>query len=362
MTPAERQIRAKISQTGAITFAEFMRTALYHPGGYYPNRKPLGAGGDYFTSPAAHPAFGALISVQLRQMWTTLDRPSPFYAIECGSGDGILAKDITAYAQLQFPAFARALRYIAIDRAIPSPRGMTDVIQSRTIPLRGITGCILSNELLDAFPVHRFQMTGGRPQEILVTLDSDGNFAERLSEPTTPIIEERIAAIGRPLPNGFRGEVNPEIETWTAAASAALERGYVLTIDYGYEASELYSDARRHGTIQTYYRHTDASSPYQRIGRQDLTAHTDFTALIQSGIAAGLAPVFLTTQAEFLHSLGIRQIAQTIRDSNQDRIARTTNLQNLTRLIDPNGLGKFQVLVQHKNTPITHSTDLIPLP
>ena len=383
MTPAERQIRAKIAQTGAITFAEFMRTALYHPGGYYPNRNPIGAGGDYFTSPAAHPAFGALISVQLRQMWTTLGSPNPFYAIECGAGDGILANDITAYAQLQFPAFARALKYIAIDRAPPSThsreggnpeRRATTTrdsqntsskfaqIQSQTIPLRGITGCILSNELLDAFPVHRFQIARGRTQEILVTLDSDGNFAELLSEPTTPLIEERIANAGRALPNGFRGEVNPEIETWTAAASAALERGYVLTIDYGYEASELYSDARRHGTIQTYYRHTDASSPYQRIGRQDLTAHTDFTALIQSGIAAGLAPVFLTAQAEFLHSLGIRQIAQTIRASNQDRIARTTNLQNLTRLIDPNGLGKFQVLVQHKSTPITHSTDLIPLP
>ena len=391
MTPAERQIRARIADEGAITFAEFMRTALYHPGGYYPNRKPIGAGGDYFTSPAAHPAFGALICVQLRQMWTTLDRPNPFWAIECGAGDGILANDITAYAQHQFPNFARALRYIAIDRALPythsreepapylirggnperratANRDSANVpsapehIQSHTIPLRNITGCILSNELIDAFPVHRFQIAGGRPQEILVTLDADGNFAERLSEPTTPLIAQRIAAIGRLLPDSFRGEVNPEIETWTAAASAALQRGYVLTIDYGYEARELYSDARSRGTLQTYYRHTDASSPYQRIGRQDLTAHADFTALIQSGRAAKLHPVFLTTQAEFLHSLGIRQIAQTIRDSNQDRIARTTNLQNLTRLIDPNGLGKFRILTQHKNTQLTHSTHLNPPP
>ena len=355
-TPAERHIRARIAQAGAITFAEFMRIALYHPGGYYPNRAPIGAGGDYFTSPAAHPAFGALICVQLRQMWQTLDRPNPFWAIECGAGDGILANDITAYARHQFPDFAPALRYVAIDRAPAAAHA----IQSHTIPIRNITGCILSNELIDAFPVHRFQIANGRPREILVTLDEDGNFVERLSEPTTPIIEERIAAAGRPLPDGFRGEVNPFMGEWIASASAALERGYALTIDYGYEAPELYSHARRHGTLQTYYRHTDASSPYQRIGRQDLTAHADFTALIQTGRAAGINPVFLTTQAEFLHTLGINQIATAIRDSNLPRAERLTNLQAMSRLIDPTGLGKFHVLVQHKNTGLTHSNNLIP--
>ena len=406
MTPAERQIRARIADSGAITFAEFMRIALYHTGGYYPNRKPIGAGGDYFTSPVAHPAFGALICVQLRQMWRTLGCPASFWAIECGAGDGALANDITAYAQRQFPGFARSLRYLAIDRAgaasanLSQFTGRPDIgchsrprpsfprkresrasgvrqpripetapskfgqIQSDTIPLSGATGCILSNELLDAFPVHRFEMADdGRPREILVTLDADGDFAERLSEPTTPLIAQRIATAGRALPDGFRGEVNPSIGAWVASASNALERGYVLTIDYGYEAAELYSDARRRGTLQTYYRHTDASSPYQRIGRQDLTAHADFTALIESGRDAGLHPVFLTTQAEFLHSLGIRQIATAIRDSDDlDRPARLTNLQTLSRLIDPEGLGKFRVLIQHKNAPITHSTDLIPPP
>ena len=119
MTPAERQIRARIADRGAIAFAEFMRIALYHMGGYYPNRKPIGAGGDYFTSPVAHPAFGALICVQLRQMWRTLGCPASFWAIECGAGDGILANDVIAYARRQYPEFARALRYVAIDRAPP---------------------------------------------------------------------------------------------------------------------------------------------------------------------------------------------------------------------------------------------------
>ena len=380
MTPAERQIRARIADRGAIAFAEFMRIALYHMGGYYPNRKPIGAGGDYFTSPVAHPAFGALICVQLRQMWRTLGCPASFWAIECGAGDGTLANDVIAYAQRQFPGFARSLRYLAIDRAPTHPFRRTpesrapihsqrrfpevapSVIKSHTIPLRGIDGCILSNELLDAFPVHRFEMAGGRPLEVLVTLDANGDFDERLSEPTTPLIAERIATAGRTLPDGFRGEVNLSIGAWVASASAALKRGYVLTIDYGYEADELYSDARRRGTLQTYYRHTDASSPYQRIGRQDMTAHADFTALVESGRDAGLRPVFLTTQAEFLRSLGIERMASAIRNSDMNRMDKTANLRDMSRLIDPDGLGNFRVLVQRKNAPITHSADLIPPP
>ena len=98
--------------------------------------------------------------------------------------------------------------------------------------------------------------------------------------------------------------MNPSIRPWMSAVANSLERGYVLTIDYGYEAAELYSDDRSRGTLQSYYRHTDGHSPYQRVGRQDMTAHVDFTALIEEGRAAGLRPVFLTTQAEFLHSLG----------------------------------------------------------
>ena len=100
-----------------------------------------------------------------------------------------------------------------------------------------------------------------------------------------------------------------------SAVANSLERGYVLTIDYGYEAAELYSDDRSRGTLQSYYRHTDGHSPYQRVGRQDMTAHVDFTALIEEGRSAGLRPVFLTTQAEFLHSLGFGEMEMSVRSN-----------------------------------------------
>ena len=341
-----------------------MEIALYHPDGYYSRRGRQGAQGDYYTSPVAHPVFGALICVQLHKMWKTLGSPSPFWVIEAGAGNSVLASDFLAFAASRFHAFADSVRYVTIDRALEAKIGETrqllSCVRGSGLPFKGVVGCILSNELLDAFPVHRFKIANGRPLEIFVKIDSKGHFTERIGEPTTPLIAERIAALDRKLPNGFRGEVNPSIRPWMSAVANSLERGYVLTIDYGYEAAELYSDDRSRGTLQSYYRHTDGHSPYQRVGRQDMTAHVDFTALIEEGRAAGLRPVFLTTQGEFLYSLGYDQMEMSVQKSNWDREEKSANLSAIRDLVNPNGLGRFKVLVQEKNTGIRSSSDLLP--
>ena len=353
-----------IETRGEIPFTEFMETALYHPDGYYSRRGRQGAQGDYYTSPIAHPAFGALAAIQLNTMWKTLDRPSPFWIIEAGAGNIVLASDILAFATSRYRDFAKSVRYVTIDRSLAKSRRGTgqplSSILGTGLTFKGIVGCVLSNELVDAFPVHRFEIADGKPREIFVTLDSDGNFSERTRLPTTPLIAERIAAVDRKLPDGFRSEVNPGIRPWMGEVAGALERGYVLTIDYGYEAAELYSDARSKGTVQSYYLHTDGHSPYQRVGRQDMTAHVDFTALIEEGRAAGLRPVFLTTQAEFLRSLGFNEMDMSVRDSKWDREKRAANLSAMRDLVNPNGLGGFRVLVQEKNTGIRQSSALLP--
>ena len=281
-----------------------MEFALYHPDGYYSRREPQGAQGDYYTSPIAHPAFGALICVQLHTMWNTLNKPSPFWVIEAGAGNNVLASDILAYASALYADFSKSIRYVTVDRALSKTSGKTGHLLSTVrgigLPFKGIVGCILSNELIDAFPVHRFEIANGRPLEIFVTLDSYDNFTECIGPLTSQLIAERVAGLDRKLPDGFRGEVDLRIRPWMSEAAKSLDRGYVLTIDYGYEAAELYSEDRSRGTLQSYYLHTDGHSPYQRVGRQDMTAHVDFTALIEEGHAAGLRPVFLTTQAEFL--------------------------------------------------------------
>ena len=143
-TGAEREIRRRITTSGAITFAEFMEVALYHPDGYYSSRRPIGAEGDYFTSPVAHPAFGALICVQLETMWRTLGCPDPFWVIEAGAGDGVLGTDIVRYARSQFPRFSEALRYVAVDRVITGDPSRTgpgiEWMSSTGLPVGGARG------------------------------------------------------------------------------------------------------------------------------------------------------------------------------------------------------------------------------
>ena len=362
---AERDIRTRISRSGAITFADFMETALYHPEGYYSGSSRIGAHGDYYTSPVVHPAFGALIAVQLRVMWSAMGRPSPFWIIEPGAGDGQLAADILSFTEARMDEFAKALRYVEIDRSSHMNRpdfGRTSYLRAAGLPLAEITGCILSNELFDAFPVHRFRIANGQAQELYVSLDSDDRLCEKFGPPSTARIADRLSTLPRRLPDGFQSEVNLALEPWMSSASAALDRGYVLTIDYGYEADELYSDARSRGALQTYYKHVDGSSPYQRVGRQDMTAHVDFSALISEGVNAGLRPVFLTTQTEFLKSLGFDAMLASMRDRRIERAVKTANLRAMTELVNPDGLGKFRVLAQEKNSGIRRSSDLLPNP
>ena len=178
----EAHLRACIRSEGRITFAEFMETALYHPaGGFY--SKGGGVGPDFFTSPTAHPAFGTLIAIQLRAMWEALGRPSTMYVVEPGAGSGLLAADVLAAVS---GSFAEALVYVTVDRAgkatIPSAAHR---IRAAGLPLRGLTGCVLSNELIDAFPVHRFRVVDGRFEELYVAMDAGGALIDLPGQPSS---------------------------------------------------------------------------------------------------------------------------------------------------------------------------------
>ena len=364
-TAAEQAIRDRIRRQGKITFAEFMRLALYHPvGGYYTSAAPFGATGDYYTSPAAHPAFGALLCVQLRHMWRLIGKPPQFTVVEMGAGNGILANDVAAYAPVISPEFARCLRYICIDRYAPASaaaKPSVDRLRAHGVPLRAVIGCLLSNELVDAFPVHRFRIVNGAPLEIYVALDGNGAFTETLDAPSTPRLAERINALGFPLPDGFSGEVRLNTRSWLGEAAQALAKGFVITIDYGYEAAELYSHQRRFGTLQTYYRHTEGGSPYQRIGRQDISAHVDFTQLQSDGRAAGLDTIAYTTQADLLQSLGIDDMLRQVRAMPLSPRERSANLMAMRQLIKPSGLGGFKALIQAKGVEAS-AADIAPTP
>ena len=343
----EGRIERLIAERGKITFAQFMDMALFSPdGGYYTSGGPQKR--DYYTAPAAHPVFGALVALHLEHTWELMGSPSPFYVVEVGAGSCALARDIAAYSSALSPAYSSALEYIGVDYA-PSPPSQADVqaVRGRGLPFRDVVGCVISNELLDAFPVHRFAVQGGRLKEVYVTLE-EGWLVDALDEPSTPMLERRLSGLGVDLPEGFRGEVNLAMDDWVEELSHALSRGLALTIDYGHEARDLYSPARSGGTLRCYYDHVLEGNPYRRIGRQDITAHVDFTSLARSGEGSGLSTVGLTTQREFLHSLGFSTFLDSLSGMALTQRERDSNRMGMLDLVKAGGMGDFKVLAQAK--------------
>ena len=383
-TGAAAEIERRIRRRGRITFAEFMEVALFWPqGGYYLGWSPVGASGDYYTSPSVHPAFGALLAVQLLQMWYLLGRPQPFTVVEMGAGNGLLARDILNYSSHLLPDFRRSLRYVCMDlravagleAALPSfeneptqnaPKASriaaavpADGVSTNPppgsqglrygIPLSGVRGCILSNELLDAFPVHQVKVHRGMLQEVYVAL-RDRQLVEILGEPSCTELLGRLESIGVELAEGQVAEINLGIDRWAGEVAAALESGFVLTVDYGKTATQLYSaEERPDGTLTTYYRHTQTDDPFRHVGSQDITAQVDFTAVVKAGRAHSLRMLGYNRQSDFLHSLGLGEWHRSLGGlhlSQQQTQANRAGILDLARI---GGLGDFKVLVQGKN-------------
>ena len=343
-----------IRRDGRITFARFMEACLYSPrGGFYSSRSD-GVSAHFGTSSTSHPVFGALIARQLEQMWQLLGEPPAFHVVEVGSGDGALARAIADAGRGMDAGFARALYYVGVDYQPglpPSPGGAVAAIQRvRTAGLgafRNIVGCILCNELIDNFPVHRFAIEDGRVREIYVTTSGD-SFVEILDEPSTPRLEARLAGLGLSLPEGYRGEVNLAVEDWVGQVCRALERGFVLTIDYGELARELYSPENAQGTLVCFNRHAIGSDPYRDLGEQDITCQADFTSLMDLGERHGLDTVGYTRQRQFLANLGFQELLDTPDPPGLSAARAELNRMAMLTLVDPDEYGDFKVLAQAK--------------
>ena len=358
-------LRRRIDAEGAISFHDFMETALYHPQhGYYAARQPMGREGDYLTSPEVHSIFGALVAKQLAQLWELMGRPQHFDVAEQGAGTGRLARDILRWTANNAPEFSDALCYRIVEVSATLRRRQEETLaklQAEPVEAASvqwlqelpeeIEGCLLSNELIDSFPVHRVVHQDGQLMELYVSY-RDGRFEEQ----TGPLSTERIGRyfddLGLSPGEGCAAEVNLRAIEWMAEAARALRRGFVLTFDYGYPAKELYAPWRRDGTLLCFYRHNPSSDPYARIGKQDMTAHVDFTTLIQAGEAHGLERAGFTTQARFLAELGIGvgvdAVAKESPEALEEYYARRRAVQEL---IDPAGLGRIRVLAQRKDVP-----------
>ncbi len=353
----ESLIRQRIAAAGAITFAEFMELCLYHPqhGYYMTRRERIGKGGDFFTSPSVHALFGRLLARQLRQMWEILGR-GPFSVVEQGPGEGHLALDILD-AAAEDPEFYGALSYRLVEVSAENRSRQQERLRPHVLrvawvepgELSGVTGCILSNELIDAFPVHLVEKREGRLLEVFVTL-RDGELAEELRPPGTPRLEDYFHRAGIDPAEGNRAEVNLAALDWMHQTAAVLKRGFVLTIDYGYPTAELYAPFRRGGTLMCYRRHQAHDEPYRHLGCQDLTAHVDFGALQRSGAEAGLETLFFGEQYRFLLALNFVEDLLTLQArTTSEREAQALRLTLKNLILPEGGMGEtFKVLVQGK--------------
>ena len=368
-------ISSRISQSPhqRITFADYMNWALYEPelGYYTAQRQKIGAGGDFVTSPHLGADFGELLAEQFLDLWISLERPIPFQIIEMGAGQGLIAADVLRYLREKsthpdYATFWQALEYIIIEKASVLIAEQQHKLKTfaadqkvtwttwEEIPDRSVVGCFFSNELVDAFPVHRIEIQAGQIQEVFVgistPLSEPIQFTEIVAQPSTPALQKYLEKLDldiKSYPDGYRSEINLAALDWLTTAAQKLAQGYVLTIDYGYTAAQYYSPQRPQGTLQCYYQQAHHENPYWAVGQQDITAHINFTALEQEGEMLGLQNISYVQQALFLMALGLGdRLNQNAATSAAHFMDILRKREALHALMNPLGLGGFGVLLQ----------------
>jgi SAM-dependent MidA family methyltransferase len=316
-----------------LTVAAFMDLALYDADlGYYaraPRRS--GRAGDFFTSVDVGPIFGDLLERQIDEMAAILDRPasnppraplesSGIDLVDAGAGNGQLAADILRAARRRDPRVADRLTVHLVETSAEArdaqPQTLGDVADrlassSAALPDR-FEGVLIANELLDALPVHQVVMREDGLREVYVgsgPVEGDGLTLVE-GPPSTPALAEYLARLRVDLEPGWRVEINLRALDWIRVAAERLIRGFVILIDYGHEARELYSPTHAGGTLTTFSSHTMAGpeapgvpSWLRHAGEQDITAHVDFTSVRAAAEAAGLDTIAFMDQTYFLLGL-----------------------------------------------------------
>ncbi len=347
------EILRRIEKKGPITFAEFMEVALYWPdGGYYTSsRGPWGEGGDYITSIDVSPVFSRVMAASIMEMWETLGAPDDFVLIEAGAGRGHLATGILDTIKETAPRLYEAISVVLVERN-PGLQGerREKVTWQGDLPLAASLehGVIISNELIDSFPFHRLRFSEGELREIYVGSEY-GRLKDVEGELSDPALSDYFRDAGITLLEGQRAEVNLMAGPWIERAAEILKRGFIITIDYGLPARELYGPDRIGGTLMCHYRHRPNFEPYEKIGRQDITSHIDFTRLVRCGNEAGLRLSGFTTQKNFLLGLGVLEELIETEAAGLKDYEKIEHNRAIASLISPGGMGDtFKVLVQEK--------------
>jgi SAM-dependent MidA family methyltransferase len=319
-----------------ITFARFMERALTEPGlGYYATSdlRPTRAG-DFLTAPELHPFFGRCIGRLLTDVWQRLGAPEHFVAREWGAGRGTLAQTVVDGLVTDSSSLAVAIDWQPLDVPGRHPAGDEGPV----------TGAVIANEYLDALPVHRLVRRGERVLERYVTW-ADGRFADVEGELSDASLTAPLEAAGVTLADGQLAEVRPAAVAWLSQVAAGLQRGIVLVIDYGHDAAELYGPRRMAGSLVTYRDHVAGDDPLVAVGRQDITAHVDLSALDRMAAQCSLDRLGSTTQARLLAGLGLGDLLSQLGRDPATRMPDYLEARAaVARLLDPRHLGAFRAV------------------
>ncbi|GAB4213129.1 MAG: SAM-dependent methyltransferase [Synechococcales cyanobacterium] len=349
-----------------FTFAQFMEWALYHPQfGYYGSgRVQIHRGGDFLTSPEISPVFGQLLAVQVGRFWRQMGRPGHWTVVEGGAGSGSLAVALLNALRQEDPQCYDHLTYALVERSPTARRIQQQRLTEHPVVHwadwtegHGLVGCVLSNELLDALPVHRIRWHHGDWQEIYV--QPGDPLIETVDALSTPRIREYLALSGltdppmAPWTEGYTTEIHLAVLDWLSQVDRLLDQGYVLTIDYGHPAHRYYQARRTQGSLLCYHQHRTSGDPYQRVGEQDITAHVNWTAVEAWGSRLGWQRVTSVSQSEFLAELGLLDRLAALSQATDLAVALDQR-QRYQALLDPAGLGGLTVLIQAKGLPSGH--------
>jgi SAM-dependent MidA family methyltransferase len=322
-----------IRERGPLTVAAFMDLALYDPDfGYYARAdQRSGRTGDFFTSVDVGPLFGELLEVQIVEMFDLMrgaSKSASFDLVEAGGGNGRLSADILRAGRQRHPEFYQTVSLHLVEasaaaRSAQSP-ALREVVErlasSGAILPESFEGVLIANELLDAMPVHQVVMRDEGLREMYVALASRGGSGappddelQLVEGPvSTPALEDYLDRLGVTLERGWRVEINLGAVDWIREAARRLRRGFMILIDYGHEARELYSGTHSAGTLTSFKRHRssgpeettfDRPQWLQHPGEQDLTAHVDFTSVRKAAEAEGLTTLGFLDQTYLLMGL-----------------------------------------------------------
>ena len=354
-----------IRERGPLTVAAFMDLALYDPElGYYARAaQRSGRAGDFFTSVDVGPLFGELLETQLAEIFRIADCGLQIFdLVEAGAGNGRLSADILRAAKAHHPAFYDAIRLHLVEASAAARAAQAatlgDVAERLTssgpeLP-DSFEGVLIANELLDALPVHQVVMREDGLREVYVATNderrtpNDERLVTREGLPSTPELAEYLARLGVSLEPGWRVEINLRAVDWIRDAARRLRRGFIILIDYGHDARELYSATHSTGTLTTFANHRSGgpegaqATPawLQQPGDQDLTAHVDFTSVRAAAEAEGLTTLGFLDQTYLLMGLldGLRDPSSAIRN------------RQFKTLMMPGGMGStHKVLIFGKN-------------